>query len=73
MSTGFLREAFSPIIRDWYDFACTISGPPADGYPMSVVSNGLPVFTGTMADGVRITVEEFGPENLSDGDVLICG
>ena len=28
MSTGFMREAFSPIIRDWYDFACTISGPP---------------------------------------------
>ena len=28
MSTGFLREAFSPIIRDWYDFAATITGPP---------------------------------------------
>ena len=34
MSTGFLREAFSPIIRDWYDFACTISGPPEQDYPM---------------------------------------
>ncbi|WP_037357285.1 hydantoinase B/oxoprolinase family protein [Amycolatopsis orientalis] len=72
MSTGFLREAFSPIIRDWYDFACTISGPADAGYPMSVVSNGLPVFTGTMADAVRNTVEEYGPENLAEGDVLIC-
>ena len=72
MSTGFMREAFSPIIRDWYDFACTISGPPERGYPMSVISNSLFVFIGTMADAVRNIVDEFGPENLSPGDVLIC-
>ena len=73
MSTGFMREAFSPIIRDWYDFACTISGPPEQDYPMAVVSNSLMVFLGTMADAMRNSVEEFGPENLSPGDVLICG
>jgi N-methylhydantoinase B len=72
MSTGFLREAFSPIIRDWYDFACTVSGPPEQDYPMSVVSNSLVVFLGTMGDAVRNTVTEFGPENLKPGDVLIC-
>ena len=72
MSTGFMREAFSPIIRDWYDFACTISGPPQAGYPMPVVSNSLVVFLGTLGDAVRNTVEEYGPENLSPGDVLIC-
>ncbi|SFW79879.1 hydantoinase B/oxoprolinase family protein [Amycolatopsis australiensis] len=72
MSTGFMREAFSPIIRDWYDFACTISGPPSAGYPMAVVSNSLVVFLGTLGDAVRNTVEEYGPENLSPGDVLIC-
>ena len=72
MSTGFMREAFSPIIRDWYDFACTISGPPEQDYPMSVIGNSLFVFLGTMADTVRNVVEEFGPENLSPGDVLIC-
>ena len=72
MSTGLLREAFSPIIRDWYDFACTISGPPGQDYPMAVVSNSLMVFLGTMADALSNTVEEFGPQNLSPGDVLIC-
>jgi N-methylhydantoinase B len=72
MSTGFLREAFSPIVRDWYDFACTLSGPPEADYPMAVVSNSLMVFLGTMPDAVRNTVEEFGPENLAPGDVLIC-
>ncbi|MEU6561507.1 hydantoinase B/oxoprolinase family protein [Nocardia nova] len=71
MSTGFLREAFSPIIRDWYDFACTISGPPELDYPMSVISNSMVVFLGTMPDAVRNFVEEYGPENLSPGDVLI--
>lgn len=72
MSTGFMREAFSPIIRDWYDFACTISGPASQGYPMAVVSNSLMVFLGTMGDAVRNTVAEYGPENLKPGDVLIC-
>ncbi|HEX4258485.1 MAG TPA: hydantoinase B/oxoprolinase family protein [Streptosporangiaceae bacterium] len=72
MSTGFMREAFSPIIRDWYDFACTVSGPPEQDYPMAVVSNSLVVFLGTLGDAVRNTVLEFGPENLSPGDVLIC-
>lgn len=72
MSTGLLREAFSPILRDWYDFACTISGPPEQDYPMAVASNSLMVFLGTMADGVRNSVEEYGPDRLKPGDVLIC-
>ncbi len=72
MSAGFLRQSFSPIIRDWYDFACTISGPPELGYPMSVVSNSLVGFLGTMADAVSNTVEEFGADRLAPGDVLIC-
>lgn len=72
MATAFLREAFSPIIRDWYDFACTISGPPEQDYRMAVVSNSLTPFLGTMPDACRNAVEEFGPENLSSGDVLIC-
>lgn len=72
MSTAFLREAFSPIIRDWYDFACTISGPPEQDYRMAVVSNSLTVFLGSMPDAVRNAVEEYGPDNLAPGDVLIC-
>ncbi len=72
MSTGFMREAFSPIIRDWYDFACTITGPAEHDYPMAVVSNSLMVFLGTMGDAVRNTVAEYDPANLRPGDVLIC-
>lgn len=72
MCSGLLAQAFSQIMRDWYDFAATISGPPELNYPMSSVSNSLTLFLGTMDDGLRNTVEEYGPENLRPGDVLIC-
>ncbi|WP_026912112.1 hydantoinase B/oxoprolinase family protein [Patulibacter minatonensis] len=72
MSTGLVTRAFSPIIRDWYDFAATLSGPPEEDYAMAVASQSVAVFTGLMADGVRNAVEEFGPEDLKPGDVLMC-
>jgi len=72
MSTGLMYSAFSPIIRDWYDFAITISGPPDMDYPMPAVSSSLLVFLGTMEDAVRNIVEEYGVERLKPGDVLLC-
>ncbi|MBB4689204.1 hydantoinase B/oxoprolinase family protein [Amycolatopsis jiangsuensis] len=72
MCTGLLNNAFSLILRDWYDFAATISGPPEQNYPMSSVSNSLAMFLGTMSEAVRNTIEEYGPENLVPGDVVIC-
>lgn len=71
MGTGLMFSSFSPIIRDWYDFAVTISGPPDLGYPMAAVGSSLLVFVGTMEDAVRNTIEEYGPENLKPGDVLL--
>ncbi len=65
-------SSFSPIIRDWYDFAITVSGPPDMDYLMPAVSSSLVVFLGTMEDAVRNTVQEYGPENLKPGDVLVC-
>lgn len=72
MCSGLLKNAFSLILRDWYDFAATVSGPPELNYPMSSLSNSLALFLGTMAEGVRNTIEEYGPENLRDGDVVVC-
>ncbi|MDT7575624.1 MAG: N-methylhydantoinase [Pseudonocardiales bacterium] len=71
MSTGILRNAFSLILRDWYDFNATISGPPEQNYPMPAVGKSLAAFFGTMSEAVRNTVEEFGPSELCEGDVLI--
>jgi N-methylhydantoinase B len=72
MGTQLMMNAFSPIIRDWYDFAATISGPPELGYPMPAVSDSVVVFSGTMSEAVRNTIEEYGPENLAAGDVVLC-
>src|SRR5919112_3709509 len=71
MCTGLLNNAFSVILRDWYDFAATIAGPPEQEYSMPAMSNSLVLFVGTMTDAVRSAVIEFGPENLTEGDILI--
>ena len=72
MSSGLLTRAFSVILRDWYDFASTISGPPAYDYPMPAASDSMALFLGPMTDAVRNMVEEYGADNLEPGDVLIC-
>ncbi|MES2492130.1 MAG: hydantoinase B/oxoprolinase family protein [Pseudomonadota bacterium] len=72
MSTVLLTTSFSMILREWYDFAVTISGPPRLNYPMSTGSDSLSIFMFTMSDAVRNIVEEFGPENIRPGDVLIA-
>lgn len=71
MSTGILRNAFSLILRDWYDFNATISGPPEQNYPMPAVGKSLAAFFGTMSEAVRNTVEEFGSAELREGDVIV--
>ena len=55
MCTHLMINAFSPIIREWYDFAATVAGPPTDAYPMAAVSDSLLIFTGTMSEAVRNT------------------
>jgi len=72
VATGLLYRAFSPIIALAMDFAGAICGPPEQGYQMVAVTNGLTVFLGTIQDGVRIAVEEYGVDRLEPGDLLIC-
>ena len=72
MCSGLLHNAFSVILRDWYDFAATISGPASEDYPLVAVSNSLVLFTGTLGDALRNVVEEWGPDRLRPGDVLLC-
>jgi len=67
-----LACAFSPVLRDFYDFAATLTGPPERGYPTPVVSKSFVAFTGTMTESIRNTIEEYGPERLTQGDVIIA-
>lgn len=70
--TRLLTCAFSPILRDLYDFGATVTGPRHLDYPTPVVGKGLALFTGTMTESVKNTVEEFGPDRLRPGDVLVA-
>ena len=72
MCAHLMTTAFSPVLREWYDFAATISGPRELDFPMAAVSDSLMLFSGTMSEAVRNTAEEFGPDELAPGDVLIC-
>jgi N-methylhydantoinase B len=67
-----LACAFSPVLRDFYDFAATLTGPPEHNYPTPAVSKSFVAFTGTMTEAVRNTIEEYGPERLAPGDVIIA-
>lgn len=67
-----LTAAFSPILRDFYDFAGTLAGPPALDYATPAMNNSIVLFTGTMTDSVRNTIEEYGPGRLGPGDVIVA-
>ena len=72
MCARLLTTAFSPILRDFYDFAATLTGPPEIDYPTPAMSNSIVLFTGVMTESVRNTVEEYGVERLEPGDVIVA-
>jgi N-methylhydantoinase B len=72
MCSRLLTAAFSPILRDFYDFAATLTSPPDRGYQTPAMSASILLFTGTMTDSVRNTVEEYGIDRLQPGDVIVA-
>jgi N-methylhydantoinase B len=72
MCSRVLTAAFSPILRDFYDFAATLTGPPERGWPTPAMSASILLFTGTMTESVRNTIEEYGIERLEPGDVIVA-
>jgi N-methylhydantoinase B len=72
MCGRLLTAAFSPILRDFYDFAATLTAPPDVGYHTPAMSATILLFTGTMADSVRNTVDEYGVGRLEPGDVIVA-
>lgn len=72
VSSKLMMNAFSPSFRDYMDFSAALTAGPALRYATPAVAKTLPVYIGTMRDGVSNCVEEFGPDLLRAGDVLIC-
>ncbi|GAA2243943.1 hydantoinase B/oxoprolinase family protein [Herbiconiux moechotypicola] len=72
MSARLLTGAFSPVLRDFYDLACTVAGPEELGFPVPAASNGIVLMAGTTIDAVPTMVGEYGADRLNPGDVLIA-
>ncbi len=72
MCVRLLTAAFSPILRDFYDFAATLTAPAHVDWVTPAMSNSIMLFTGTMADSVRNVASEYGVERLGPGDILIA-
>ena len=73
MSRIIVRSAFSPIIRDAFDFCCTIVAPqepPALDLDIVAMSESLAHFSGVMPFLVKNLVWEYGAENLEEGDFI---
>ncbi|KHL02473.1 hydantoinase B/oxoprolinase family protein [Sinomonas humi] len=71
MSTNIVTRAFSPIISLNMDYVCAVVGPPELDYPLVGMNQGNFIFLGSLATGVRKTVEEFGVDRLAPGDLLV--
>jgi N-methylhydantoinase B len=72
MATKLRACAFSPVIRDMDDFCATISGPPEIGWPMPAASLTNPIHWGPIADSVPIILQDYGLDDLSNGDVIVA-
>ena len=63
------RTAFSLIISEAQDFACEMLDP--QGEPLAHSPRAMPVFNLTLPRAVKALLEQFPPETLQPGDVLV--
>lgn len=68
-AASLVRTSFSSIVRESNDFACVITD--AQGRSIAQASNSIPSFIGTVPRTIRCFLEEFPPESLNEGDILI--
>lgn len=64
-----IRTSFSTIVRESLDFACVLLD--AQGRSLSQCTVAPPSFIGTLPRTVKGLTQEFPPDVLQDGDVLI--
>ncbi|MYB11014.1 MAG: hydantoinase B/oxoprolinase family protein [Acidimicrobiia bacterium] len=71
MCGQLISQAFSPILRDYTDLSAALTGPPSIRHAMPAVAQSLPLFFGSIPEGARGALEEYGIDQLVDGDVII--
>ena len=68
-SATLVRTSFSTVVRESNDFACVLLD--ARGRSLAQSTASVPSFIGTLPVTVRHFLEEFPPETLEPGDVLL--
>jgi len=68
-ATALLRTAFSTIVRESNDFATVLMN--RRGESIAECSGGIPAFAGIIPRTARKFIEQFGVENMKDGDTFI--
>jgi N-methylhydantoinase B len=63
------RTSFSTIVRESNDFACVLTD--SRGRSMAQATDSVPSFMGTMPRTIRHFLDEFPPDKLEPGDILI--
>lgn len=68
MSRVLKRSAFSPLIVDMVDFSNAIADTSGDLVGQSA---NCPVHLGAMHFSAKVSIEKYGVENLSEGDIIV--
>ncbi len=70
MHESMIRSAFSMVVRDLGDCSANLHMITDDGIEMISTGEGAPLQPFTSQYVIPMVIEEWGQENLSDGDVL---
>ena len=68
-AAALVRTSFSTLVRESYDFSCIVTD--ARGQSLVQATQSIPSFIGTLPVTVKHFLNEFPPEDLAPGDVLI--
>jgi N-methylhydantoinase B len=68
MSVNLARSAYTPIIYEMKDYSVAIFDSQCR---LLGQSPGLPIFLGALEDAVRVTLDHYGREQMSAGDVYL--
>ncbi|WP_077000466.1 hydantoinase B/oxoprolinase family protein [Variovorax sp. KK3] len=68
-AVAMVRTSFSTNVRESNDFACVLTD--ARGHSLAQATHSIPSFLNTVPQTIRHFIDEFAPEDLQPGDVLI--
>ena len=67
--TTLLRTSYSPIVGEAHDYACCLMD--SEGNLLAEASTTLPAFVGILSKTAKTFLQQFPPETLQPGDVLV--